>query len=64
MSPMWLLLALLALLIPGVRRFIFYRVIRSPRIRNMGLRFVLSMPYVRDRLMRQVFPKRDSNPTP
>jgi hypothetical protein len=56
--PMMLIVASIALLIPGVRRFIFYRLLKNRSIRNLGLQLILSIPFLRDRMMNKILPSR------
>jgi hypothetical protein len=56
--PLMLVLAFVALLIPGVRRFIFYRLLKSRTIRTFGLQAILSIPFLRERLMNKVLPSK------
>jgi hypothetical protein len=56
--PMMLIVACIALLIPGVRRFIFFRLIKNRSVRNLGLQLILSTPFLRDRMMNKLLPSR------
>jgi hypothetical protein len=48
--------AVLALLVPGIRRFAFAWVIRNRWLRNIGLNLFLATPFVRDRILNRIMP--------
>lgn len=56
--PIILVITLMTLLIPRVRSFIFFRILRNRLIRNIGLRTLLSVPFFRDRMMNRILPTR------
>ncbi|EGL81716.1 hypothetical protein CathTA2_2902 [Caldalkalibacillus thermarum TA2.A1] len=48
-------LGLAVLLIPGLRRFMLTRIIRNKMVMSFGLNTLFSIPFIRDRLLSQVF---------
>lgn len=56
--PMLLIIAIIALLIPGVRRFVLFRLLKNRSIRNLGLQVILATPFLRDRMMNKLLPSR------
>lgn len=56
------LLLLLTLLIPGIRRGIFVRLLKNRYIRNFGLKVVMGTPFLREQLLSKIFPGKSSVP--
>jgi hypothetical protein len=56
--PIMLILGVVALMIPGIRRQVFFRILKNPLLRNLGLRLVVSIPFVRERMMSRILPTR------
>lgn len=56
--PIILILGLATLLIPGIRRGIFFRMLKNRTIRNLGLKLIVSTPFVRERLFNKILPTR------
>lgn len=59
-----LFLFIVGLLIPGVRRVVFMRLLKNRFIRNFGLRAVLGMPFLRQQLMTRIFSGKEASPNP
>lgn len=57
-KPLVIVLLLVGLLIPWVRRFVLYSLIRNKHIRNMGLRFIVASPYLRQKILHRFMPIR------
>ncbi len=49
--PVWIILGMFALLIPGLRKAIFFNLMRSKFIRSNGIKLMLSVPFIRQKLL-------------
>lgn len=62
MSPIkiavMLVITMATLLIPGLRRFVIHRLIRSRLIKHFALQFIFSLPIVREKLQNVLRPLR------
>jgi|GEM_PF-5032025 len=66
MQPQWnrtilMILGIVALLIPSIRRGVVYRMLKNRMIRNLGLKLIISLPFVRERLLSRILPSRQPN---
>ncbi|GAA0383104.1 hypothetical protein [Bacillus horti] len=59
-----IILGFVALLIPGVRRFVFYRLLGNRFIRNTGLKLILATPFLRQRMIARIFPAQEDQTEP
>lgn len=56
--PILFVLGAIALMLPGVRKMVFGQVLRNRLLRNMGLKFILSVPFLREKMMDKILPSR------
>jgi hypothetical protein len=56
--PIMLLLGILALLVPGVRRMAFQQILKNRLLRNFGLKLIISLPFVREKILGKMLPTR------
>lgn len=60
LTPILIIVSLFTILIPRVRRMIFFQILKSRLFRNIGLKLFVLTPYFREKMLSKILPTRQA----